>query len=114
MWQRTRDSSYETAVNWVTKQIRRLTERALERLDPKIGNSEDTPQSIRPIAKSLLKRDGPRAPTAIDGPLGLTFLPLEKDNAIADGLENQFTPHNLCNENHNGGSGLESKLYWQL
>jgi hypothetical protein len=94
------------AVNWVTKQIRRMTERALERRDTKISNCEVTPQSIRPIAKSLLKTDGPRAPTAIHGPLDLTFLSLEKANAIADGLLNQFTPHDLCDENHNGGSGL--------
>jgi hypothetical protein len=50
--------------------------------------------------KSLLKRDGPRAPTAIHGPLGLKFFLLEKANAIAGCLENQFTPHDLCDENH--------------
>jgi hypothetical protein len=49
--------------------------------------------------KSLLKRDGPRAPTAIHSHLGLKFLLLEKANAIADCLENQFTPHDLCDEN---------------
>jgi hypothetical protein len=53
-----------------------------------------------PIAKSLLKRDGPRVPTAIHVPLGLKFLSLEKANAIADYLGNQFTPHDLCDENH--------------
>jgi hypothetical protein len=58
--------------------------KALERRETKIGNCEFTPQGIWPIAKSLLKRDGPRAPTAIHGPLGLKFLPLEKANAIAD------------------------------
>jgi hypothetical protein len=57
-----------------------------------MSNCEKTPQSIWPIAKSLLKRDGPRAPTAIHGPLGITFLPLDKANAIADCFENQFTP----------------------
>jgi len=31
--------------------------------------------------------------------LGLKFLPLEKDNAIADCLENQFTPRDLCEGN---------------
>jgi hypothetical protein len=57
---------------------------------------------VRPhlIAKSLLKRNGPRTPTAIQVPLGLKFLPLEKASAIADRLENQFTPHDLCDENH--------------
>jgi hypothetical protein len=47
-----------------------------------------------------LKRDGPRAPTAIHGPLGLKFLPLDKANAIAYCMENQFTPHDLYDENH--------------
>jgi hypothetical protein len=50
--------------------------------------------------KSLLKRDRLRAPTAIHGPLGLKFLPLEKASVIVDCLENQFTPHDLCEENH--------------
>jgi hypothetical protein len=47
-----------------------------------------------------LKRDGPKAPTAIHGSSGLKFHPLEKANAIADYLENLFTPHDLCEENH--------------
>jgi hypothetical protein len=59
-----------------------------------------TPQATWPIAKSLLKRDEPRAPTGIHGPSGLKFLPSEKANAIADCLENQFTPHDMCDENH--------------
>jgi hypothetical protein len=53
-----------------------------------------------PIANFLLKRDGPRSPTAIHVPSGLKFLPLEKANAIDDCLENQFTPHDLCDENY--------------
>jgi hypothetical protein len=55
-----------------------------------------------PIAKSLLKRDGPKAPTAIHGASGLKFYPFEKANAIADCLEIQFTPHDLCDDNHEG------------
>jgi hypothetical protein len=30
----------------------------------------------------------------------LNFHPVDKANAIADCLENQFTPHDLCDENH--------------
>jgi hypothetical protein len=48
-----------------------------------------------PIAKSLLKRDGPRAPTAIHGPSGLQFHLSEKAKTIADCLENQFTENDL-------------------
>jgi hypothetical protein len=57
--------------------------------------------SVRSVSglKSLLKRHGPREPTAIRGPSGLKFHPSEKANAIADCLENQFT-HDLCDENH--------------
>jgi hypothetical protein len=40
------------------------------------------------------------APTAIHGLLGLKHHPLDKANAIANCLENQFTPHDLCDENH--------------
>jgi hypothetical protein len=101
MWQETRDPAYTTEVNWITKQIRRMTlKKAHERWETKMSNSEITPQSIWPIAKSLLKRDGPRAPTAIHGPLGITFLTLDKANAIADCFENPFTPHDLCDKNH--------------
>jgi hypothetical protein len=73
---------------------------ALERCETKLSNTEVTPQAIWPIAKSLLKRDGLRAPTAIHGASGLKFHPSEKDNASADCLEIQFTTHDLCDENH--------------
>jgi hypothetical protein len=53
-----------------------------------------------PIAKSLTNKDGPRAPTAIHGASGLKFHPVDKAKAIADCLENLFTPHDLCDENH--------------
>jgi hypothetical protein len=48
----------------------------------------------------LTNRDRPRAPTAIQGPLGLKYNFVDKANAIADCLENEFTPHDLCEENH--------------
>jgi hypothetical protein len=100
-WQETRYPACKTAVNWVMKLIRQMTLiRAHERWETKIDNAEVTRQGIWPIAKSLLTRDGPRAPTAIHGASGLKFHPSEKANAIADCLEIKFTPHDLCNENH--------------
>jgi hypothetical protein len=88
-------------VNWVSRAIRRLAQKkALERWEAKLGNCEVTPQAVWPIAKSLLRRDGPKAPTAIHGPSGLKFYPKDKANAIADCLEKQFTQHELCDENH--------------
>jgi hypothetical protein len=74
--------------------------KALERWYTKIGNCEVTPLNIWPTVRSLLKTDGPRAPTAIHGHLGLKFLLLAKANAVADCLETQFTPHDLCDESH--------------
>jgi hypothetical protein len=53
-----------------------------------------------PIAKSLTKRGGPKAPTAIHGPLGPAFYPNEKANVTANCLENLFTPHKLCDTDH--------------
>jgi hypothetical protein len=44
--------------------------------------------------------DGPRTPTAIHSPPDLKFHPSEKANAIADCLEIQFMPHDLCDDNH--------------
>ena len=101
LWQETRDPVCKAAVNWVSRTIRRLTQRkALERWETRIGNCEVTPEAIWPIAKTLLKRDGPKAPPAIHGHTGLKFHPIDKANAIADCLENQFTPHDLCDEDH--------------
>jgi hypothetical protein len=74
--------------------------KAFERWEAKISNTEVKPQAIWPIAKSIQKRDGPRAPTAINGATGLKFHPSEKANAIADSLEIQFTPHDPCDNNH--------------
>jgi hypothetical protein len=74
--------------------------KAFKRWETKIGNAEFTPQAVWPIAKSLHKKDGPRAPTATHGASGLKFHPSEKANAIADCLEIQFSPHDLCDENH--------------
>jgi hypothetical protein len=74
--------------------------KALERCETREENCEATPQALWPIAKSLLKRNGPKAPTAFHGSSGLKFQPLEKANAIADYLENLFAPHDLCDENH--------------
>jgi hypothetical protein len=66
---------------------------ALERWETKVGNTEATPQTFWPLVKSLLKRNGP-------GPSGLRFNPSGKANATADCSENQFTHHDLCDENH--------------
>jgi hypothetical protein len=74
--------------------------KATERWETRIANCEATPQALWPIAKSFLKRDGPKAPTAIHGSSGLKFHRLEKVNAIANYLENLFTTHDLCDEIH--------------
>jgi predicted nucleotidyltransferase len=38
--------------------------------------------------------------TALHGPLGIAYHPNEKASMIANCLENQFTSHDLCDENH--------------
>jgi hypothetical protein len=73
--------------------------KALERWETKISNTEVTPQAIWPIAKSLIKRDRPRARTAIHGISGLIFHPSKKANAIVDCLGNQLTHNDLFDEN---------------
>jgi hypothetical protein len=52
--------------------------------ETKLTNTEVAPQTIWPIAKSLANRDGPRAPTAIRGPSGPKFRPVDNANTIAD------------------------------
>jgi hypothetical protein len=101
LWHETRDPACKTAVIWIVKTIRRMTrKKALERWETRIANCEATPQALWPIAKSLVKRDGPKAPTEIHGSSGLKFHSLEKANANADYLQKLFTPHDLCDENH--------------
>jgi hypothetical protein len=79
LWQETRDPACKTALNWVTKTIRIMArKRALEGWETKIENCEVTPHAIWPIAKSLTKRGGPKAPTAIHGPLGPVFFQAKK------------------------------------
>jgi hypothetical protein len=74
--QGTRESACKTAVNWVTKTVRRIArQRALERWETKTENCEVTRQAIWTIAKSLTKRGEPKATTAIHGPLGPVFYP---------------------------------------
>jgi hypothetical protein len=96
LWQEIGDPACNTAVNWVAKAIRwMIRRRALKRWETKIANTDVTPQTIRPIENSLMKRDGPKEPLQFMVLSGLTFLQLEKANEIADCLENQFTPHDL-------------------
>jgi hypothetical protein len=53
--QETRDPGCKTAVNWVSKAIRRMTrKKVLERWETMLANTEVTPQAIWPSAKSLL------------------------------------------------------------
>jgi hypothetical protein len=100
LWQETRDPGCKTSVNPVSKAIRRMIrKRTHEQRETKLANTEITSQAIWPSAKSLSNRDGPREPTAIHGLLGLKYHPVDKANATADCLENQFTPHDLCDEN---------------
>jgi hypothetical protein len=101
LWQETSDPECKTALNWVSKSIRQLTrKKALERCETRLANTEETHQAIWPIAKFLINRDGPRAPTSIHGPLGLKYHPRDEASAIADSLENLFTLRVLCDENN--------------
>jgi hypothetical protein len=69
-------------------------------LETKVGNYEVSPQALLVIAKSLMNRDGPKAPATVYGPLGIIYHPNEKADVIADCLENQFTSHDLCGKNN--------------
>jgi hypothetical protein len=77
-----------------------VRKRALERWETKLANCEVTPQALWPIAKSLSKRGVPKTPSAINGPLGPIFYPVDKANIIADSSETQFKAHDLCDCDH--------------
>jgi hypothetical protein len=100
LWQVTQNQACQTAVNLVANTIRQMTYRkALEWWETKVGNCEVTSQALWPIAKSLMIGDGPKAPIAVHGSLGITYQTNEKANVIADCLENQFTSHDLRDNN---------------
>jgi hypothetical protein len=101
LWQETKNPVCKTAVNWVTRNIRRMIrKRALERWEIKLANCEVTPQAIWLIAKSLTKRDEPKASSAILGSLGPIFYSIDKANIIAYCSDNRFTAHDLCGRDH--------------
>jgi hypothetical protein len=45
--------------------------------------------------KTLIKSCGTKAPSAIYGPLGPIFYPIDEANIMSDCLENQFRAHDL-------------------
>jgi hypothetical protein len=89
LWKVTRDPACKTALNWVAKNIGRLTHgKALERWKTNVTNCEVTFETSWPITKSLMERVGPQAPTAVHGPSGITYHPNEKEKVIVGCLEN--------------------------
>jgi hypothetical protein len=64
LWQITRDPDCKTEFSWVAKTIRRMARRKAlerwERWETKAEKWDVTPQAVWPIAKSLVKRDGPK------------------------------------------------------
>jgi hypothetical protein len=101
LWQETRDPTCKTALNWVTKTIHKMVRRnAIERWETKLSNAETTLHAFWPLVKSLKRGDKIKAPTAIQSPMGLKFLQFEKATVIADCLETQFSPEDLCEEHH--------------
>jgi hypothetical protein len=67
-----------------------MRKRALGRWETKPALYKVTSQAIWPTAKSLPKRGRPKAQSAIRGPLGPIFYPMDKTNIFADCLENLF------------------------
>jgi hypothetical protein len=93
LWQETRDPACKTAVNYVTRSIRK---RALERWETNLANCEVTPREIWPIENFLTKRGAPKVPSAIRGALGSIFCPIGDAKLISKCPENQFRAHDLC------------------
>jgi hypothetical protein len=91
-----------------------MTQRkALVQWEKRRANCGVTPEAFWLTAKFLLERDGPKAPTAIQYPSSLKFHPKDKANAIADCLENHFTPLDCTTKTMNGRWKLDSKLCWK-
>jgi hypothetical protein len=84
--------------------------KALEWWETQIGNSEVSNQVLWLIAKSLNKRNGPKAPTAFPGPLVKTYHPNEEVNAITYRLEIFSRLLTCLTISMNGGLGVEVKF----
>jgi hypothetical protein len=75
-------------------------------------NHKVTLQAIWPISKSVIKRGGQKVPSAIHGPLGPIFYPVDKANIVADCLENQFRAHDFVTVATDNMWRLKLKPYW--
>jgi hypothetical protein len=67
---------------------------AFERWESKLSDSEITPHAFWPLAKFVMRRDKPKAPTGVDSPSGLIFLPLEKSHHYCVWKTNSH--HTIC------------------
>jgi hypothetical protein len=66
LWQPTQDPEQIMPLNLVAETFnRKIRRKGLEQWKTKVVNSEFIPQALWPIAKPLLKRDGPKAPAAL-------------------------------------------------
>jgi hypothetical protein len=63
------------------------------------------------LLRSLLWRGIVQRYQRLFYPSGFKFPPLEKTNAIAECLENQFTPRDLCEENDEQGVGVRVQAF---
>jgi hypothetical protein len=98
LWQETRDPACKMAVNWVTKTIRRIArEGALELWETKIENCEVTPQAYCEIPHKEKWSKGNNCNSWSLGPVSYAN---EKANVIANYFENLFTPHKVCDTDH--------------
>jgi hypothetical protein len=61
-------------LTWSLKFGRMIRRKQLEGWETKLSNCDVTPEAIRPIAKSLMNRDSPRAPSATHDSSGFKFL----------------------------------------
>jgi hypothetical protein len=87
--------------------------KALERWETKVSNAEVKPQAIWPIAKSLLKRDGPRAQLLFMVLQASNFIPPRKLTQLLT-VWNFSSHHMICvTKNMNGGWRLKFKLYYE-
>jgi hypothetical protein len=80
----------------------------------KVGNCEVAPRVLWPIVKSLMKRDGTKASSAVHAILRIIYNPKKKANLVADFSEIHFTSHDLCAENRERQVETESKLCSRL
>jgi hypothetical protein len=89
-------------------------EKSTWKLENKVGELLSHTSSNVAYCEIPHKKGWTKTPSAIRGPLGPLFYPVNKPNMIADCLENQFRARDLCDCDHRRHVKAQFPTLWRL